>query len=511
MRKGLRRAIGVLGLAAVLLAGFPATASADLSVEELTELERLLAELNFYPGTIDGVVDQRTRGAIRLYQDFAALPADGTPSKALLAELRQVVQVFLDLKSAQAAQQAAALAAEESMPEASPTPDRGDPAAEAAASEAPDWEDAASGEGASADLLRETEAEVAPERTAWQDASAEAGTPEPPTSPVVSQALEPSPAVPAEAPAEEETIAALPAPKSVPQSEVLVDRERAAEPKRAFVVPPPPKPAPSVKEPVGAEALTEPKPPAVSEAVQAATAPKAKGPAPRAGRAFDLERVIARLVERRDRSKEAGASSDPNLVLSIQRKLQQLGLDPGLVDGRMSARTISAIEAYQHQAGLPVDGRATRDLLTLLDGAAAGPAPRSNERVRAPMPPLGRPDGYRDFKLGFAAAGRGDFVAAIELYTWAIESGDLSLEHLADALFNRANAYHVKELYDYAIADYDAAILNKLDFPEAYHNRGFAFDAKGERERAVEDFKQARDLGLQRLGDRSPDILPPLP
>ena len=63
----------------------------------------------------------------------------------------------------------------------------------------------------------------------------------------------------------------------------------------------------------------------------------------------------------------------------------------------------------------------------------------------------------------------------------------------------------------YAIADYDAAILNKPDFPEAYHNRGFAFDAKGERERAVEDFKQARDLGLQRLGDRSPDILPPLP
>ncbi len=42
-------------------------------------------------------------------------------------------------------------------------------------------------------------------------------------------------------------------------------------------------------------------------------------------------------------------------------------------------------------------------------------------------------------------------------------------------------------------------------------NRGFAFDAKGERERAVEDFKQARDLGLQRLGDRSPNILPPLP
>ena len=78
-------------------------------------------------------------------------------------------------------------------------------------------------------------------------------------------------------------------------------------------------------------------------------------------------------------------------------------------------------------------------------------------------------------------------------------------------MFNRANAYHVKELYDYAIADYDAAILNKLDFPEAYHNRGFAFDAKGERERAVEDFKQARDLDLQRLGDRSPDILPPLP
>ena len=56
----------------------------ELGVEELAELERLLAELNFDPGKIDGVVDARTRTAVGLYQEFAALPVDGAPSATLL-------------------------------------------------------------------------------------------------------------------------------------------------------------------------------------------------------------------------------------------------------------------------------------------------------------------------------------------------------------------------------------------------------------------------------------------
>jgi tetratricopeptide (TPR) repeat protein len=83
------------------------------------------------------------------------------------------------------------------------------------------------------------------------------------------------------------------------------------------------------------------------------------------------------------------------------------------------------------------------------------------------------------------------------------------LEHLAAALYNRANALQFLGVLDKAIEDYSAAIANKPGFPAAYYNRGFAFDSKGEQIRAIEDYRKARDLGLQRLGVRSPDLPPP--
>ena len=92
-RRKPRNGVKALGLAAGLFAGLSAPAAgAELSVAELTEMERLLARLNFDPGQIDGVVDEWTRTAVRLYQEFAALPVDGVPSPVLLAELRQVTQ-----------------------------------------------------------------------------------------------------------------------------------------------------------------------------------------------------------------------------------------------------------------------------------------------------------------------------------------------------------------------------------------------------------------------------------
>ncbi len=109
MGRRLRIAAKGLLLAAVACVALSGAALArELSVEELTEFERLLAELNFDPGQIDGVVDERTRTAVGLYQEFAALPVDGAPSVTLLAELRQVVQAFADMKAAQATAQAEA-------------------------------------------------------------------------------------------------------------------------------------------------------------------------------------------------------------------------------------------------------------------------------------------------------------------------------------------------------------------------------------------------------------------
>ncbi len=118
-------------------------------------------------------------------------------------------------------------------------------------------------------------------------------------------------------------------------------------------------------------------------------------------------------------------------------------------------------------------------------------------------------DGYGTFKIAFAAAEVGDFARAIELYTRAIEGGDLALADLADAFYNRANARIYAKAYGVAIADYGEAIANKPEFPRAYHNRGFAFEANGQRTRALADFMKARALGLRRFRIPSPDQPPP--
>ncbi|MEE8189909.1 MAG: tetratricopeptide repeat protein, partial [Kiloniellales bacterium] len=137
--------------------------------------------------------------------------------------------------------------------------------------------------------------------------------------------------------------------------------------------------------------------------------------------------------------------------------------------------------------------------------------PRVQAAMRTPVRLAPGGDGYAAFKGGYAAARSGKLDLAIDLYTRAIDTGDLELEHLAEAFYNRANAHHYLGALKFAIQDYSAAILNKPDFPGAYYNRGFAFEANGQHTRALADFMKARKLGLQRLGVRSPDLQPPLP
>ena len=67
-------------------------ALAALNKSEIRELEDLLARLGFDPGSVDGVLDARTRTAIKGYQDLAALPVSGQASSDLLDELRSVTE-----------------------------------------------------------------------------------------------------------------------------------------------------------------------------------------------------------------------------------------------------------------------------------------------------------------------------------------------------------------------------------------------------------------------------------
>lgn len=59
-------------------------------------------------------------------------------------------------------------------------------------------------------------------------------------------------------------------------------------------------------------------------------------------------------------------TSDTNMIKNIQLLLQQLGYDPGPVDGIMGRKTTAAIKQFQQDLNLPVDEEPSAELLALL-------------------------------------------------------------------------------------------------------------------------------------------------
>jgi len=60
--------------------------------------------------------------------------------------------------------------------------------------------------------------------------------------------------------------------------------------------------------------------------------------------------------------------ANSSAVSRIQSGLTQLGYNPGPVDGVMGSKTRSAIEAYQRDHGLLVDGRPSAELARHIEG-----------------------------------------------------------------------------------------------------------------------------------------------
>src|SRR3546814_16373034 len=110
-----------------MLAPAPAAAQfvqrAALVPDELGELESLLRDLGFDPGSVDGLVDDATTAAIGRYQDFALLSGPHDPDRRLLDELRGVAAVFalLHAGTANVTPIPAALPAKENVPQPPPT------------------------------------------------------------------------------------------------------------------------------------------------------------------------------------------------------------------------------------------------------------------------------------------------------------------------------------------------------------------------------------------------------
>ena len=71
----------------------PARKEGPVSRRTIAEIQRLLARLDFAPGTADGVLGRKTVQAISAYQGMAGITVDGKPSAALLDELREVARI----------------------------------------------------------------------------------------------------------------------------------------------------------------------------------------------------------------------------------------------------------------------------------------------------------------------------------------------------------------------------------------------------------------------------------
>jgi tetratricopeptide (TPR) repeat protein len=75
--------------------------------------------------------------------------------------------------------------------------------------------------------------------------------------------------------------------------------------------------------------------------------------------------------------------------------------------------------------------------------------------------------------------------------TRAIQSGEYRRTGLAWAYYNRGNAYRAKGDFDRAIADYNEAIRLDPKYATAYNNRGTAYSSKGNYDRAIADYNEA--------------------
>jgi tetratricopeptide (TPR) repeat protein len=83
---------------------------------------------------------------------------------------------------------------------------------------------------------------------------------------------------------------------------------------------------------------------------------------------------------------------------------------------------------------------------------------------------------------------------AINTCTASIQSGRWSGQGLAWAYYNRGRAYAAKGDNDRAIADYNAALRLDPKFAFAYDNQGNAYHAKGDYHRAIADHNEALRL-----------------
>ncbi len=100
----------------------------------------------------------------------------------------------------------------------------------------------------------------------------------------------------------------------------------------------------------------------------------------------------------------------------------------------------------------------------------------------------GLPDAHALFKAGFDARVAGDHEAAIRLLSDAIASGSLNDDDRATSYNNRGIAFAAKGEDDKAVADYTMAIKIAKLYGPAYLNRGNIYSNQGKFDAALSDY-----------------------
>src|SRR5262245_36471397 len=78
--------------------------------------------------------------------------------------------------------------------------------------------------------------------------------------------------------------------------------------------------------------------------------------------------------------------------------------------------------------------------------------------------------------------------------TSLIDSGKQTPQTLVIAYHNRGNAYMAKGEYDRAVQDYGESIKLNPNYARAFNNRGVAYQKKGAHDLAIKDFDEAIKL-----------------
>ncbi len=221
---------------------------------------------------------------------------------------------------------------------------------------------------------------------------------------------------------------------------------------------------------------------------------------------------------------EAAPAPEPErdaLIFEIQRLLARAGYDPGSPDGQLGPRTRKAIESFQRDQGLAVDGRPSQALKVRLEAppkieaskedaakteaklapaSKAETAPRpeaSPDSAAAPEAATTDDQGtgwYDAFRQASKALREGDDARAAELYGEALDSRSLPAKYQVLALLQRASLHGRAGRSEAALADLEQALGIKPDNAQALALRGNTFLKQRRFGLAVEDYGRALDL-----------------